>query len=112
MQEAYEEENPKAGVVAAYLDRLLPEDWDTRDLYDRRAWLESDAEGTVQRTAVCTLEIWAEAMGGNPDKIDRYISKEIRELMEGITDWRHQGNSKLTIKPYGRQRYYTRRNEE
>ena len=111
IQESYEEENPKAGIVAAYLDRLLPEDWESRDLYDRRAWLESAGEGTVQRTTVCTLEIWAEALGGNPDKMDRYIAKEIRDIMAGLTDWGHQGARLRTIRPYGRQRYFERRED-
>jgi hypothetical protein len=109
VQESYEEENPKAGIIADYLDRLLPEDWDDRDLYDRRTWLESGAEGTVQRTAVCTLEIWAEALGGNPDKLDRYVAKEIRDVLAGMPEWRHQGASQRTIRPYGRQKYFERR---
>ena len=109
VQESYEEENPKAGIVAAYLDRLLPEDWDTLDLYSRRAWLENGQEGTVQRTAVCTLEIWAEALGGNPDKMDRYASKEIRDIMAGLDNWQHQGAERPTFKLYGRQRYFKRR---
>lgn len=109
VQESYEEENPKAGIVAAYLDRLLPEDWDTLDLYSRRAWLESGQEGTVQRTAVCTLEIWAEALGGNPDKMDRYASKEIRDIMASLPEWRHHGADRLTFKLYGRQRFFARR---
>lgn len=108
VQETYEEENPRAGIVADYLDRLLPEGWDDLDLYARRAWLESDAVGTVERTTVCTLELWAEALGGNPEKMDRYASKEIRDIMERQTGWRHMGNLTATIKPYGRQRYYRR----
>ena len=90
---------------------VLPEDWEERDLYARRQWLETNDVGTVRREAVCTLEIWAEALGGNPDKIDRYASKEIREIMARIPGWRHQGNQKLTIRPYGRQRYYVRRSD-
>lgn len=109
VQEAYEEENPKAGIVAEYLDRLLPEGWDGMDTYSRRAWLESDAEGTIKRTAVCTLEVWAEALGGNPDKLDRYVAKEIRDIMASLPDWKHKGADRLTFKPYGRQRYYGRR---
>ena len=112
VQESYEEENPKAGIIADYLDRLLPEDWDDLDLYARRAWLEGDAEGTVQRTAVCTLELWAEALGGNPDKLDRYIAKEIRDIMAGMADWRHMGAERPSFKLYGRQRYYKRRTTE
>jgi predicted P-loop ATPase len=108
VQEMYEEENPKAGVVADYLDRLLPEGWETQDIYTRRQWLETDAVGTVRRETVCTLEIWAEALGGNPDKMDRYIAKEIRDIMAGLPEWRHQGNDRPSFGPYGRQRYYKR----
>ena len=109
VQETYEEENPRAGIIADYLDRLLPENWDSLDLYSRRQWLESNSIGTVKRTTTCTLEIWAEALGGNPDKMDRYIAKEIRDIMAGMKDWVHRGASTRTIKPYGRQRYYERR---
>jgi hypothetical protein len=67
--------------------------------------------GTVQRETVCTLEIWAEALNGSPDQLDNYKSKEIRDIMTRLTDWQHQGNKKKTIKPYGRQKYFKRRDE-
>ena len=108
VQEAYEEENPKAGIVADYLERLLPDGWETLDYYSRRQWLETDAQGTTRRTTVCTLEIWTEALGGHPDKLDRYGAKEIRDIMAGLPEWRHQGNKRITARPYGRQRYYER----
>ena len=106
VQELYEEENPKVGIVAQYLERLLPEDWADKDSYSRRAWLESGELGTVPRETVCTMELWVEALGQNPDRFDRYASKEVRDIMEKIPEWRHQGNAIKTIKPYGRQRYY------
>lgn len=112
VQSLYEEENPKAGLVSAYLDRLLPEDWEDLDPYARRQWLESDTVGTVERLTVSTVEIFVEALNGNPDKIDRYAIKEIRDTMSGFPDWRNQGNKIITVKPYGRQRYYARRNKD
>ena len=108
VQEAYEEENPKVGIVADYLDRLLPDGWDDLDLYTRRQWLETDAVGTTKRTAVCTLEIWAEALGGNPDRYDRYAGMEIRGIMAKLPQWRSRGRQQRTFKPYGRQRYFER----
>jgi predicted P-loop ATPase len=108
IQEAYEEENPKVGIVAEYLDRLLPAEWDDWDVYARRQWLETDAEGVTPRETVCTLEIWTEALGGNPDKFDRYAGKEIADILAKLPEWRHQGNRQKTIRPYGRQRYYER----
>lgn len=108
VQETYEEENPQAGIVSEYLDRLLPEGWYDMDLYSRRQWLETDAVGTIERQKVSLIEIWAEAMTGNPDKFDRYAGKDIRDIMARLPEWRHRGNLKTTIHPYGRQRYYTR----
>ena len=106
VQETYEEENPKVGIVAQYLGRLLPPDWDDRDLYSRRTWLEGSEPGSVKRERVCTLEIWAEALGQSPDRMDRYASKEVRDIMSKLPQWRHQGNAQTTAKPYGRQRFY------
>ena len=106
VQETYEEENPKVGIVAAYLDRLLPADWASKDLYSRRMWLEGSEVGTVERSTVCTLEIWAEALGQSPDRMDRYASQDVRDIMSKLPRWRHQGHAKITAGPYGRQRYY------
>lgn len=111
IQAAYEEENPRAGIVADYLDRALPEDWEDLDLYARRAWLESGAEGTIQRTTVCTMEIWAEALCGNPDKLDSYASKEIRGIMANMPDWKRPKNDRRRVRPYGQQRIFERKTE-
>jgi hypothetical protein len=108
VQEAYEEENPRAGIVADYLDRLLPAGWESMDIYSRRSWLEGDAVGAIKRQTVCILEIWAEALNGNPDKLDRYAIKEIGDIMAALPEWRRSGNKLKTLRPYGRQRYYER----
>lgn len=108
MQARYEEENPKKGIIEEYLERLLPEDWDGMDLYARREWLDDGKEGTVRRERVCSIEIWAEAFGGNPDKIDRYISKEINDILSSTPGWFRPDGSKIST-PYGRQRFFRRR---
>ena len=110
VQKAYEEENPKAGIVAEYLDRLLPEGWDDLDPYTRREWLNTDAVGTVKRTTVCAMEIWVEALNGNRDRLDRYAVKEVRDILASLPEWRSKGRLQKTIKPYGRQCYFEREN--
>ena len=71
--------------MAEYLEKLLPPEWEELDSYSRREWLESSSDqGTIKRRTVCTLEIWVEALGGNPDRIDRYAAKEIRDIMAGM----------------------------
>ena len=84
------------------------EGWDDMDLYSRRQWLETDNEGTQRREYVCTLEVWAEALGGNPDRLDRYAGKEIREILEKMPEWKHMSDNKRLRRPYGKQRYYRR----
>lgn len=108
VQASYEEENPRAGIILEYLERLLPDDWAGLDTYTRRQWLDTDAVGVHRRMTVCTLEIWAEALGGDPSRLDRYAAKEIRDIMETLPGWRHKGSQKITAPPYGRQRYYER----
>ncbi len=111
IQESFEEENPKVGIIGEYLDRLLPPGWDDMDTYARRQWLETNAVGTVERKAVCAFEIWAEGLRGNPDRIDRYALKEIHDIMAKLPGWRSSGRKQKTIKPYGRQRLYERMSE-
>jgi hypothetical protein len=52
------------------------------------------------------MEIWAEALGQSPDRVDRYAIKEVRDIMSQLSQWRHQGNLKISTRLYGRQRYY------
>ena len=108
VQEIYSEEDPRTGIVTEYLDRLLPDTWESMDLYDRRSWLESDAVGTKKRTTVCSMELWAEALGQSPDRFNRYTDgKDLIGIMAALPNWRRRKGRKY-IKPYGRQRYYER----
>ena len=109
VQAHYEEENPRVGIVADYLDRLVPENWKDMSVMERRTWLESrDNQGTEPKTAVCAYEIWAEALNQNPDKLDRQALREVRDIMAKLPGWKHNGDNKQTFGPYGRQRYYTK----
>lgn len=108
IQSAYEEEDARVGMITDYLDRLLPENWDEMDIFDRREWLDSDKKGTVQRRYVCTMELYSEALGRNPDKVDNYELKMIGQIMARIKGWEYQRNKVRRFRHYKRQRYYRR----
>jgi len=108
VQAEYEEENPKMGIISAYLNIKLPKGWDDMDLYARRAWLENPQNGTETRETVCNLEIWVEAFGNAPERIDRLSAKEISDLLGRIPGWKRVKDKKIKIGPYGQQRYYRR----
>lgn len=111
VQEIYEAESPWEGIIADYLDRLLPEDWDDKDLAARRSWLEDElvnTTGTVRRRYVCTLELWVEALGQKRAAFERHKGKEIGEIMSKMDGWVYRGKKTRTRKPYGYQRYFER----
>ena len=61
MQQEAMESDDREGIVAEYLDRLLPEGWEKMDLYQRRSFLGSGEfemsgiTGTVRREKVCVM---------------------------------------------------------
>ncbi len=68
-QSAALESDEREGLIADYLDTLLPDDWDKMDLSQRRGFLRDDPftggnrVGTVKRKTVCALEVWCECLG-------------------------------------------------
>lgn len=110
IQAEHTEDSDKAGIVYEYLDMLLPDDWDTRDLSARRMFLAGDftsSGGTVQRTKVCAIEVWCECFGGDPKQLSNIQAREIRSILDRAEGWeRYKGL--LRFKIYGQQRPYTR----
>ena len=100
----------RTGLVEQYLNRLLPKDWDKKDLYDRRSWLDDPlAEvGTEQRDFVCTAEIWCECLGKDKNDMTRYNTKDINSLMASLPNWEFISSTK-NFPIYGKQRYYKRK---
>lgn len=105
IQESYTETDDRAGMVQAYLERLLPDGWDDKDLYDRREWLQSDAEGKRPRDKVSRMEIWCEVFGNPPGKIDRFEGKAIHNMLEAC-GWRQTSPRRFGL--YGQQRAYVK----
>ena len=111
------ETDDREGIVQDYLDRLLPEEWDTLDLYQRRSYLEGtdfgdlNAKGTVQRERVCVMEIWCECFGKARENLKKTDAYEIEGILFKLGNWkRYDGNaqSKLRIPGYGLQKTYVR----
>ena len=105
------ESDDREGLVRAYLNRLLPPDWDSMSLYARREFLELSTPGQVQRTKVCNMEVWAECFGKDPALLTKKDSYEIASIMGRIDGWvRYTGsvNGTSLFPIYGKQRAYTR----
>lgn len=112
-QKAAMEADERLGMIREYLDRLLPEDWETRSIAERRMYIQGgdfgQEKGTVQRDRVCVAEIWCECFGKDLAAIKRFDMDEIHSLMRQIEGWeRYIGNKdgKLKFGVYGVQRAY------
>lgn len=110
-QQLHSEIDDRRGIVEAYLDTLLPSNWENMDLFARRNFLSQDAlsaKGTVERDYVCVAEIWCECLGKEKEDLDRRKSFEISNLIKTIPGW-EQFNKTKSFNIYGKQRYYARR---
>lgn len=115
-QEAMESDD-REGLVQDYLERLLPENWDNMDLYQRRTFLggsefeDTPTEGTVRRERVCIMEIWCECFGKERQNLKKADSYELEGILNKIGGWeRYTGNAsgKMRISGYGIQRAFIR----
>jgi len=111
------ESDVREGMIAEYLNRLLPEDWDNMDLNERRGFLRGDSFsggdriGTVRRDIVSSVEIWAECFGKEPSAIRRSDTYDIFGMLMKIGGWdKHKGNSSSVLRRsfYGNQRCFVR----
>lgn len=109
-QEFFMMEDPNELIIKEYLDRLLPDNWDAMDLYDRQDFINSNKTGTVQRTKVCSAEIWCEALGyDDTKKLNAYEIASINKIIESTGTWEKQ-RSPMRFKIYGPKRGYKRVN--
>ena len=103
------ETDERQGIVEEYLNTLLPDNWNSMDLYERRNFLtdSTSAKGTVQRKTVSNAEIWSECFCRNLSDLKPSDSYAIAALMTKVDGWeRTEKIRKLAI--YGRQRIYER----
>lgn len=104
------ESDEREGLVREYLEALLPEDWDSMDLYERRNFLSGNAiaahgrVGTVARTRVCTLELWCELFGRDQGSMKRADSSALTAMLIKM-GWKRT-EKKERLKLYGPQVVY------
>lgn len=109
-QHEHSETDERSGIIEKYLNRLLPQNWDDLDLYERRAFLDDElsANGTVERDYVCVAEVWCECLGKNREDMDRYKTREINDILRSLKNW-EQSKSTRNFSLYGKQKYYVRK---
>ena len=110
------EADDRVGIVAEYLAKTLPPNWDAIPLGARRVWLDEGTlpdhlretgmwNQTVERQTVSRMEIWAECFGRDPDVMRKIDAHEITAIMRQIDGWEDSGKTR-TLPIYGKQRLF------
>lgn len=109
----HREIDDRTGMIQSYLDTLLPSDWESLDLNERRLFLSCDDElggnGTVQRVQVCVAEIWCELFNKQKGDMTRTNTKELHNILRTLPDWEEGKVGPMFCgRLYGKQRAYFR----
>lgn len=107
-QDQYKVGNAKAGIIGEFLDRPLPEGWDTRDISARRLYWSNDFakradSNLTPRRYVCAAEVWCECFGQDKGRMKQSDTREINGLLREL-GWVSIGLKHSKV--YGRQRSY------
>lgn len=112
------ESDDRTGIVAEYLDKVLPGNWQDLPLGMRRIHLDGGMlpaeyitpnmwDNAGPRDTVSKIEIWAECFGRDPDAMKRSDSYDIAAIMAQIDGWDNTGD-RVRLPLYGQQRVYRR----
>lgn len=111
-QKEHRETSGKEGLIMEYLDKPIPEKWNSMNLMERRTYLNGnmrleEGQKLIPRTSVCAMEIWVECFGGDPRYMQRRDSSEINNILMGFPEWEKEKSSGRHG-PYGTQRGFRR----
>ena len=109
-QEAHREESPKEGIIREFLERKVPENWNSVSIRSRKAFwanpIPPEGIEMVPRWHVCAAEIWVECLGSELKYMKRMESMEINSILKNIPGWDRESSGKYG--PYGTQRGFKR----
>ena len=101
----------RIGVIEAFIRRPIPENWEQMGMKQRRDYfLFDNSEGITslmegrQRRTVTAVEVLVECFGQPMDDRTRYRTKEINQILRGISWLRPIGLKRSSV--YGVQRTY------
>lgn len=106
------EMDDREGLVETYLETLLPDNWESMDVFRRREYIRDTDDltrpvGKHRRTTVSNIEIWCECFGKAREDMRPADSYAISAIMVRLTGW-SKPEERQRIPLYGRQRVYTR----
>lgn len=111
-QEEHRETSSREGIIREFLERKVPEDWQSWPVERRRMFFDDSISGKenlhlVPRDRVCALEVWCEAFGGSIKEMKNSDTREINAIIAATPEWR-KNERVLRFGCYGVQRGFTK----
>lgn len=114
-QESHSSENALVGIIGEFLEKRIPVDWEKRGIEERMQYFRTTNEfrdamkdesdkSLVERTKVCTVEIWCECLQKELGDMQRTDSWSINEVLRILGWTKHKSTGRFG--PYGIQRHY------
>jgi len=92
MQASHMETDDRETLVMEYLNKLLPENWPSMTVWQRREFLAGDGinqEGVVKRMSVTALEVYTECLGGSPKDFSLRVARELNDMIKSVGGWKY-----------------------
>ena len=101
-------EDPWEGMIAEFIEKQVPEDWETRTPDERLVWWSDDfAMGRtghlVNRKWVCAAEIWVELFRRERSQLDQRTARRITAAVKRQPGWEAIG---VRNTAYGKQKCF------
>lgn len=109
-QEEHRETSAREGMIAEFLERPVPRDWNTWSLDRRRMFWGGNVQGELElvpRQRVCALEIWCELLDGQKKDLRYSDTAEINAIIESLPGWKKKATA-LKFGYCGAQKGYIR----
>lgn len=115
VQEGHRETSPREGLIIDFVNREVPDDWDSWPLDRRRDFWAMNAQGEytlVPRKRICAAEVWCELFGGNIRDLSsgNRDSREINATLASMPTLERMSGTERFGVAYGPQRGFRRRN--
>lgn len=111
VQMEHTEQDDRRGIVEAWLDVKITEDWLEKSQYERVNYYNPDniePEGEVDRNVVTIAELWCECLGKRRSDMDNHSTRMLHKIMKSIPGW-ERSEAGIRTKLYGRQSGYVRK---
>ena len=108
-QEEHREASTREGIIAEFLEKEVPADWNDWELDRRRMFWAGSVQGDFclePRTRVCAIEIWCEAFGGSIKEMTKADTREINDIISKL--WKDRKTQPARFGIYGLQRGFFR----